>query len=242
MARPKKEGLDYFSHDVYASSDEKIEPLILLYGAKGYAFYFLHLEYIYRNPALEFDISDAETRDVLCQKLHITGDEYDQILQTCLKKKCFDKSYFDITNRLTSDGVKKRAAAVLEKREKMRLAYEKKVSDAEAPPAPEESKGKKRKVKESNITSEHIQMAERLKSFIVQNNPGAKVPDDTTKWAEEFEKMMRIDHRTPEQISSVMEFSQRDSFWRCNILSAGKLREKFDMLTLRNNQSGNIFA
>lgn len=124
MARPQKEGLDYFPHDVYASSDEKIEPLILLYGAKGYAFYFLHLEYIYRNSALEFDISDAETREVIQQKLQISAEEYEQILQTALKKKCFDKEYFDQTNKLTSNGIKKRASSVLEKREKMRTAYD----------------------------------------------------------------------------------------------------------------------
>lgn len=124
MARPQKEGLDYFPHDVYASSDEKIEPLILLYGAKGYAFYFLHLEYIYRHNNCELDISDAETREVICQKLHINSEEYQQILQTCLKKGCFDKKYFDETGKLTSNGAKKRASSVLEKREKMRIVYE----------------------------------------------------------------------------------------------------------------------
>jgi DnaD/phage-associated family protein len=128
MARPQKDGLDYFPHDVYASSDAKIEPLLLLYGSKGYGFYFLHLEYIYRSPDLEFDISDAETREVIQQKLHISADEYEQILNSCLKHKCFDDEFYKTTGKLTSNGVKKRAKAVIEKREKMRLAYEKKIS------------------------------------------------------------------------------------------------------------------
>ena len=135
MARPQKDGLDYFPHDVYASSDEKIEPLILLYGAKGYAFYFLHLEYIYRNQDLQFDVSDAETKEVICQKLKITADEYSQILNTALKKKCFDKKVFDETGTLTSNGIKKRASIVVKKRENMRNYYESnkniEVSDAE---------------------------------------------------------------------------------------------------------------
>jgi DnaD/phage-associated family protein len=176
MARPQKEGMDYFPHDVYASSDEKIEPLILLYGAKGYAFYFLHLEYIYRNKELEFDISDAETREVIQQKLHISTDEYEQILQTALKKKCFDKKYYEEFNKLTSNGIKKRAATVYEKREKMRIAYERKisspVSDAET------THIKKRKVKKSK---EYIEEEEEKKQVgeifqFFSNNIGPITP------------------------------------------------------------------
>jgi DnaD/phage-associated family protein len=176
LARPQKEGLDYFPHDVYASSDEKIEPLILIYGAKGYAFYFLHLEYIYRNKELEFDISDAETREVIQQKLHISADEYEQILQTALKKKCFDKKYYEEFNKLTSNGIKKRAATVYEKREKMRIAYERKisspVSDAET------THIKKRKVKKSKVTieeeEEKKQVGEIFQFF--SNNIGPITP------------------------------------------------------------------
>lgn len=161
MARPKKDGLDYFPHDVYASSDPKVEPLILLYGATGYAFFFLHLEYIYRNPELFFDISDAETREVICQKLKITQEEYEAILQTSLKHKCFDKTAFEEQGVLTSNGVKKRASVVTEKRKKMQKYYETKntdISDAETgeettPETPQskvkESKVNKSKEKES---------------------------------------------------------------------------------------------
>ena len=46
--------------------------------------------------------------------------------------------------------------------------------------------------------------------------------------------------RTPEEIEKVMRWSQADSFWRCNILSAAKLCDKFDQLTLKmkNGHSG----
>lgn len=170
MARPQLEGLSYFPHDTYASSDEKLEPLILLYGAKGYAFYFLHLEYIYRNKDLEFDISDAETREVITQKLHISADEYNQILQTALKKKCFDKNYFDECGKLTSGGIKKRAVSVLEKRERMRLAYEARVSAAETTHI-KESKVKKSKVKESIILGKFIPPTiEEVKNYCTERN------------------------------------------------------------------------
>jgi hypothetical protein len=153
LARPQKEGLDYFPHDVYAASDPKLEPILLLYGAKGYAFYFLHLEYIYRSSDLEFDISDAETREVIAQKLQISAEEYNQILESTLKKNLFDKKHFDETQKLTSNGIKKRASSVLEKREKMRLAYEQKISAAETTHI-KKSKEKKSKEKK-NINNMH---------------------------------------------------------------------------------------
>ena len=172
MARPPKEGLEYFPHDVYASSDEKIEPLILLYGSNGYAFYFIHLEYIYRNKDLEFDISDAETREVIQQKLHISADEYNQILQTALKKKLFNPKYFDETGKLTSNGIKKRASSVFEKREKMRLAYERKVSASETTHI-KKSKVKKKESKVINKEDEEEKISEgEIFNFFNENiNP-----------------------------------------------------------------------
>lgn len=124
MARPQKEGLDYFPHDVHASNDEKIEPLIMLYGAEGYAFYFLHLEYIYRNSDLCFDISDAETIQVLCSKLKITKEQYEKILNSAIKLKCFNREVYENEKKLTSNGIKKRASIITEKREKERIRYE----------------------------------------------------------------------------------------------------------------------
>ena len=52
MARPQKEGLDYFSHDTYSESDEKIQAMIYLYGNEGYAFYYRLLEHIYRTALM----------------------------------------------------------------------------------------------------------------------------------------------------------------------------------------------
>ena len=61
MARPRKTGLDYFPHDVDVTTDPKIEPAIMRYGAAAYAFYFVHLEYCYRSDDLSVDVSATET-------------------------------------------------------------------------------------------------------------------------------------------------------------------------------------
>lgn len=97
---------------------------------------------------------------------------------------------------------------------------------------------KKERSKEVKIlySSEYVRMAEKLKELILLNNPGAKTPDDLSKWAIDFERMTRIDKRTPEQIITIIEFSQKDDFWKSNILSAGKLRKQFDTLWLQKDR------
>ncbi|NLU51576.1 MAG: DUF4373 domain-containing protein [Clostridiaceae bacterium] len=134
MARPRKEGLDYFPHDTDAVNDEKIEALRMLYGNDGYAFYFILLERIYRTNNAELNISDAETRQILSKKVAITEDKFNQILNSALKYELFDKEAYAQKGVLTSNGIKKRAGIVVEKRLKMRAKYTEKVdkiSDAE---------------------------------------------------------------------------------------------------------------
>jgi len=136
MARPKKEGLDYFPHDVDSVNDEKVEALRMLYKNDGYAFYFILLERIYRTNNFELDISDAETIQILSQKIGINETVFNQILNTALKRGCFDREVYEERQCLTSNGIKKRAGIVTEKRLKMQEAYINKkiiVSDAGTP-------------------------------------------------------------------------------------------------------------
>lgn len=154
MARPKKEGMDYFPHDTDAVNDEKIEALRLLYGNDGYAFYFILLERIYRTKEFELDVSDAETIQILSRKVCVNEEKFLQMLETSLKRGCFDRKSYDERKVLTSDGIKKRASVVVEKRVKMRDKYHQEkelVSDAETTQETKvetpQSKVKKSKVK-----------------------------------------------------------------------------------------------
>lgn len=154
MARPQKEGMDYFPHDTDAVSDEKTEALRALYGNDGYAFYFILLERIYRTSDFEIDISDAETIQILARKIAVTPEKFNQILATALKWGCFDREAYEKRYVLTSQGIKKRASIVVKKREEMREKYhtsKAEVSDAETNqetyPETPQSKGKERKEK-----------------------------------------------------------------------------------------------
>ncbi len=49
-------------------------------------------------------------------------------------------------------------------------------------------------------------------------------------WAEEIDKMIRIDGRNPVEILAIVEWSQQDDFWQRNIKSTQKLRIQYGML------------
>ena len=175
MARPLKEGMDYFPHDVTATGDKKIEALRALYGNDGYAFYFILLETIYQEPNFEIDISDAETIQILSRKVGINEEKFHQILSTAIKWKCFDVDEYEKRHVLTSRGIKKRAAVVTEKRDKMRSKYQLRVSDAETReetvPETTQSKSKRKdKEKKSNKDlisdfTDNVKLIQALKDF-----------------------------------------------------------------------------
>lgn len=72
-------------------------------------------------------------------------------------------------------------------------------------------------------------LADRMR----KNNPNCKLPNDFQKWCKHIDYMLRLDNRTPKEIQSVIVFSQKDSFWRANILSTRTLREKYDQLYMK---------
>ncbi|WP_335520477.1 replication protein [Neobacillus drentensis] len=80
--------------------------------------------------------------------------------------------------------------------------------------------------------SVHYQLALRLYQNILANNQDYKKPN-LQKWANDVRLMIEQDKRTEEQISYLMDWVQQDSFWKSNILSPSKLREKFDQLVIR---------
>lgn len=66
---------------------------------------------------------------------------------------------------------------------------------------------------------------------------GSKRPTITSKWRDAARLMLDRDGRTEDEIRGAIEWSQRDEFWRANILSLPKLREKYDALRLQASRA-----
>lgn len=77
----------------------------------------------------------------------------------------------------------------------------------------------------------HYRLANLLYQKILENNPEHKKPN-LQKWADDVRLMMERDNRTEEQIAYLIDWVQKDDFWKTVILSTSKLREKFDQLVM----------
>ena len=78
---------------------------------------------------------------------------------------------------------------------------------------------------------EAITLAKKLNERILENKPNRKIKSNWLEnWAKAIDKLHRIDGRSWEEIEKAIDWSQNDSFWRTNILSGEKLREKIDTL------------
>lgn len=67
--------------------------------------------------------------------------------------------------------------------------------------------------------------------------PGSKVPrtdDEKRKWAVEIERMKRLDQRSESDIIEALTYATTDGFWKSNIRSAKKFREKFETLIVQS--------
>lgn len=83
-------------------------------------------------------------------------------------------------------------------------------------------------------SSPYFQLSQYLFSKILQNNPEARKPN-YQGWADELRKMVELDGRTEQQVQGMIDWSQSDDFWKTNILSAKKLREKYDQMKVTAN-------
>lgn len=66
---------------------------------------------------------------------------------------------------------------------------------------------------------------------------GSKRPKIGTRWLDAARLMLDRDGRTEAQIRAAIDWCQDDEFWRSNILSMPKLREKYDQLRLNAARS-----
>jgi hypothetical protein len=90
-------------------------------------------------------------------------------------------------------------------------------------------------------TTEQYKLAMFMRQCILNNLPKAKVPKPTPeglrRWAYDIDLMMRVDCRSPDEIRELIDWSHRDPFWKANILSPGKLREKWDTLVAHKQRA-----
>lgn len=86
-----------------------------------------------------------------------------------------------------------------------------------------------------------IALAKSLHGLIARRLPNAKSVQNGTKtidqWSLEFDRTHRLDRRPWDRMAEVLAWSQQDSFWQANILSAKKFRAQYDALEAKMAKS-----
>ena len=98
----------------------------------------------------------------------------------------------------------------------------------------EPSSSPKSKTRTYEVDSEPYRLATLLFEKIKSNNPDAKEPN-LQKWADDMRKTIELDSRTYDQLQNMIAWSQSNDFWSGVILSAKKLREKYDQMRVQAN-------
>lgn len=106
-----------------------------------------------------------------------------------------------------------------------------------------ERKGKERKRRgtpprhpgSTSLRPDVDQLCEQLQAKITAN--GSKAPAITERWRTEARLLIDRDGRELSEALELISWSQDHHFWRSNILSLPKFREKFDQLRLQRQQA-----
>lgn len=114
MARPKKEGNQYFSFDVDFFSDKKIKILKSKYGADGICIYLYLLCEIYKRGY--YLKMDEDLEFILSYDLHMSCDKVKQVLTFLLGRSLFDNKLFQSDAVLTSTGIQRRFQLMVKSR------------------------------------------------------------------------------------------------------------------------------
>ena len=98
--------------------------------------------------------------------------------------------------------------------------------------------------KQPAVSETAIKIAEKLSESILKRDEHYhtltqdKKAGTIKRWANDIEKIHRLDKRSWDEISAVLSFVVSDDFWSRNILSGAKLRKQFSALKLKLPTTG----
>jgi len=262
MARPQKEGLDYFPLDVDIDQDDKVALIEAQHGLEGFGIVVKLLMKIYKNG---YFYPWTEREQILFSKVvNVNINTLKEIVNDCIKWGLFSEKIYENQSVLTSKGIQLRYLEATSRRQTVKIEkkyllickgkvneyknlsiegvnvdinpVEEVVNDDINPQSKvkesKEEKSKEKKPLRHKYEPCDMELAKLLFSRMLDNNPTTKEPN-LEKWANEFRLIRERDERKEEHIRYMIDWCQADSFWKMNILSPSKLREKYDQLVLK---------
>lgn len=120
MARPQKEGLDYFPLDVDMDQDDKIALIEARYGIVGFGVVIRLFMKIYKNSYF-YEWTEKEQL-LFSRRVHVDINVINEIINDCLKWGIFDKSMHEKHKALTSRGIQRRYLKAVDRRQSVQIS------------------------------------------------------------------------------------------------------------------------
>lgn len=179
MARPTKQGIDYFPLDVYL--DNKFKFLEIKFGLEGFAIIIKIFQKIYANG---YWCNFNEDEQLLFSyDIKVDINRIREIVNEAITRDIFDKNLFDTYQILTSKGIQKRYKEIVKRRKDVeivpeyllingdfgvsRVFNECKSSQSKGKESKvKETKAKERKVKESKVDkTSYLSISKQIEEF-----------------------------------------------------------------------------
>ena len=257
MARPTKQGVDYFPLDVHL--DNKFKFIEIKFGLEGFAVVIKILQEIYAQGYF-CDWSDDE-KLLFSDEHKIEFEKLDLITNECLVREIFNQELYENYRILTSKGIQERYQEIVKRRKDVEVrtsyllidgSFGVNVNTMSTSRKHDDNKSTQSKVKESKVnkskgknnsrkqvydeSSLYYKMAEYFYQLILKNNSQHKKPNIQV-WSDDFRKLVELDDRNKDEVRQVMEWVQSDDFEMVNVLSPKKLRDRYDNLFMKMNKS-----
>jgi hypothetical protein len=143
-----------------------------------------------------------------------------------------------IARRRSADRERKRQERARQKEEEQQVSgMSRDMSAGQSAPKREESKNSSAKAEEDHVRGDVQRLCTHLADRIEAN--GSQRPGVTSRWHDAARLLLDRDGRAEHQVHAAIDWCQDSEFWRSNILSMPKLREKYDQLRLQATRPAN---
>lgn len=128
MARPKKQGIDYFPLDVNFFSDVKIRKITRACGSQSTSILICLLCNIYKDNGY-YILWDEDLPFVIADSVGVSEGAVKEVILKAIQVDFFDKDIYEKYKVLTSHGIQSRFKSAVYKREEIEYVVEYLVSD-----------------------------------------------------------------------------------------------------------------
>lgn len=235
----------YFSHDSNARHDPKITAMRSVYGSEGYGWFWILVELMREADGYKLDLQKKYSMNAYAMQMHTDCTTAEKFIHDCIHEfglfetngeQFWSRSllrrmeYWDQISEKRRVAAQARWSKEREYADGMQMHSNSNTNEMQR----KEKKIKRKEKKDINIYPQNaVELTHYLIDLMKQNNPNVKIPASLDKWYDAMDKLERIDKYEYPQIRAVITWCQNDSFWRANILSATKLREKFGTLIMQ---------